>query len=673
MIQCLRTTLMLLLVTASVTASQASDDPAVYRLALGDFLPVMRDVLRSEGVHAFIEEVFAEDLGGPTFDLEARARDLEGIADDIPVRVDLEVGASAMQTIDGLMRVVLHGLMAAAEAVQDDREAQVVRQEREVVAAVKSIPMPRITARLRFREESTAKRLFAATIWNLGKAAEQQGLETEFDEDSLSITAPVLASLGVSKLVVAAFLNELGWVRSDGSRANDVTRVVDSWRIGFAAFLDGSDVCFVVGSPVGDEPERLDIVDLPLGEDLVVTRWDHAHVVKAVTGWLSEVDALADTDTGAIFAAMDSEDLVGSLRVIHRNLVRSPVRGEARGRVVEDGYEILVHGNAVKGAPTLGASKLLDWLPPECPGFGVDATASLAEVFESVMLRFEDRLAKEGLKAEMRDDEERAGLLADVEEYWYSGALADFRHQVVHASHDVFLPAYGWVVEEGGLLKVHLSRGRGQAPFELPDIPWLRVALMGRVHDAKLADEWMKETLNALALGVAAAQETSVPDDPQHVELIDLQLGTPTWGLSWDALRRATGLEPDQGERFEGDLQLHWFFHDDWMVISLSPSLSRELLTRFEDPASGPSARAPARAGELSRGHLRLAAVGTVAKGFIRIVTAKFAGPSGSSGDEMEAFIHRWIDHCVASPMDVTWQSSQQEDRRESLYRLVTR
>lgn len=177
--------------------------------------------------------------------------------------------------------------------------------------------------------------------------------------------------------------------------------------------------------------------------------------------------------------------------------------------------------------------------------------------------------------------DEEAEAKADARSLTYYTALATARDLMLRQGPLLFEPPQALVMTTSTPLpavELVIPLGPGPASARIP-VPEL--ALIGKPHDMAKASAWIEDTASAIMVGSLRAAGLTAPTKPLVASDVDLGLGVPTRALHLDWIASSIpGFEvaPEPG------VGVHVFAHGDFLVVSTSARLSRELLRTDDDP-----------------------------------------------------------------------------------------
>lgn len=550
-------------------------------LVVADPMPHLRRALESKALQKLLLDPAMARMGGDHDGLRERLEQAQPwIPEGFAVGLD---GASMSMFVRFLAAVSQLTLVQASQAagpasVRDD----LPRIQSDIATSLEAMVVPSMVVWGRMHGAEEAQRAFDSMASTLGALGLPPDAITRTDDAMTVALSPVdlidrasllatLAALGVTTGVddpmAPRMADAIFGLRGTLSLQRNDTELVLTLRP-----TDGS-------PPRGPLPkEQLgSMFDANATDTLLWARWD----VEPASGVAAEAVAMLDrwegTEVGRRLRELDVEDVAGDIRELDRELRSMSLRGQARV-TAGDRLEARVLAEAPPPALALGGSPLLGSIPTEAWLVDLDGTESLAERLAAGLTRFEARLAKVWLKETVRGDE-AAARAADEAASTYYRHMAGMRDLVLRQGSREFEPPQAMVMRTSEpMAGVELAI---PATSFLVRIPVPELAFIGKPRDMRQAQAWLEAVATQAVTGVLQIAKLEPPARLRVASDVDLGLGVPTRALHLDGLVQSfPGLEI----RTEPGVGLHFFAHGDFLVISTSSSLSREIL-RSDDEA----------------------------------------------------------------------------------------
>jgi len=651
-------------------------------IAFPDPLPHLRALLTDPGLRKVLTEgkfakALAADPGpGPkTLDPAVGWDFVSKNRTWVPREIAVGVPASALADTDAIARTaLLAGLLQGARAAGDEGKKDVPKLQDLVLAELKRLRVPGVRIFARMRAADDAQGLMFLLQEQLKQAQAGQaippGIVLKAQEDSISVRAKLGDFLEPGFL--AGLLDAFGFIAGeDDPKAKAMSDIVAGLSVELTlARADDALVLTLGPSPAGDGAAARTPADLGPVFDfspatILWAGWDVGPLRDAAAGWTKLWDQYAGTPTGKATEEIDEEGLIGTLQVVVRELERLAPRGSMRAWT-EPGKGIRLETRETGGPalPALAGSPVAQFVPADAEAFDLDASASLGELLTGILVQFEDQVAKQTLKAELRGKEDDA--LTKVEDAYYEH-FHEFRKLMIEEMDAPFEVPVGWLIgTRGRVSKFHLKVAvAGEKPMDVKaaDLPMMEFAAVGRPAKGKDAAAALEKAYAAFVTGVYKAAGAEAPRDVKAVERRDLGLGVPTFVLSgkWVA---DLGAKNNVTLVAEGDLLPHYFVAHECVVFSTSPALSRRMIAA----AAG---KAPAHALPQAGAGAKLVAYGRfpgrVIGQYARHLGAWMTPLMGAAGDGAGRASFADITDGIAEVAEllemIEWESVQQGDR----------
>jgi len=284
------------------------------------------------------------------------------------------------------------------------------------------------------------------------------------------------------------------------------------------------------------------------GEALVSAQWDLEGFSAAARKVAAMWERWRETEIGQAFLEDDLDDLAGTVVDMDRQFGWLPRSGAFR--CVAEGRRLL----ATMDEESTGIARLDDtgvgaYLP------AVDLVMTGGGSFDHRLVdwlrSYESGQAERSTKAEMRGRPDHYDQFVEV---YYEG-MANTREFLLRGSRDWF--GSGWALL-GTFEGVARFRPAGGGKLSEP-LPTPAFAVVAKVADGRKAEDWLKAAHEAIAADVGSEAEPGTMELGGRV----VRVFPPLWGKHFE---------------IEGDLVLHGFADDRFVVISTSPMLTQRIL-----------------------------------------------------------------------------------------------
>jgi len=489
---------------------------------------------------------------------------------------ELFVSATRMNRLATLIELC----EGAGDAGERSLELELPKLQSLIAEDLEALRVPDLVVWLEFMDEAAVSRQMVKARSAVASLPEWMSLVENSDER-------IVVSFSVASYFDREGLSRLfrDWSVLRGASDPIESRLVDAaMRLDVVASLRADDNALVVelgprqdsSSAEGDPPDPELLEDDP--EALLAwARWD----VSRASELARETDALMDEwrGTAAGKAWQDGDPYGGAadLALVLRTVQTLGGRGELRIDLRDDG----IHAEAVvddaPAAKPIANGTLAKVVPRRHAAVHLSTTDSLADVLLDAMVRFERNLFRDEMRAEREGDEEASRRLEKKVSTYYEDLRA-VRQRLIEDSAAYFQPGFALVLgDRDNMGTVHLEADDREMTTRIPAI-----AIVGKPRRMKDAMAWVESVANHVALGLRREKTSPL------VSRKNLSLRGPTRivNLDW-VLRLRSGTKVRAGR----DVQLHYFAYDEYLVISTSPELSREIIR-----ADAPGVTVPPRA-----------------------------------------------------------------------------
>jgi len=653
-------------------------------LFVGDVLPHLVRLLSSEPLRdALLDGSLARALppGGPPLDPQLLLPYVTNSARFIPTESVIAMPSASLEDLAHLAKMgLLVGLCnGAIEAGRSQTEADLPKLHDLLLEEIEGLEVPELTIWVRFREPGVATQLMMQLRQVVRQLARQPAIEVTEQADVLRLKARLGGLAAPEELALILFT--LG-VATDPEEPNLTEMAEQLAQLSFEVRLEQiDDGLRLTTGPAADGPacdtEQLGPLFKPEIEMLAFGRWNTGPLTRGLSDVWETWQQWEDTPTGRATKASDSEDMLGDLKLILRQLERAAPEGTMNLRVGES-IEAVVHSHGLPPASTLGESRILELVPSGAEVVMLDTTSSAADHVSDQFSDFEDRLATKSLQWELSGKTTQAEMAEKVTQFYYT-EMAEFRKLIHERSHEVFKPPHAVFLGSQGhiaRLAIRFEYPPG-TPYRitLRDAPMIEYAVVGRPSDPARAGPFVAQVWNAF---LKAFYEGT---PPQSTERIDLGLGVDTFGFPGDFWSRLPG---KMTVAVEGDLLPHYFVEDGWFVFSTSKRLSRQIL---DAKRGGPAERLaiPAQGGQELVGYGRVPA-STLAnyldifgqllgdflanRGRFHLEGPVFDEPPPAGADQIGA-VMRGMGELIKLVDRFEWRTFDQADYRETRFEVI--
>jgi hypothetical protein len=544
---------------------------------VGDLMPPVRSLLSSEAVARLTTTGnFADLLARGGVDPSQALAIVEQNSAYVPGEAAIAFRSAAYDQLIAAVKTALalslcNGATDAGGAAVDE---ELPKLQALLLETVRQLDLPEFTLWVRFRDPRIAERAFAAVQQFVPALGERSGLHVEEEENSIHLKftmGEVMPAEAFPAMLVGAGMAP----DPDDPDLAAIGEVLANFEaeIWFERLEDGLRV--VVGPRLAQDAsyptEALGPLWRPDSTLLAYGKWR----ITAFKAGMSEVEDIwenwRDTAAGKAVRSFDDEDLLGDLTRIADDASRSADAG-ALQVTLGDALEAVIHEQGAHPAEPLADSSVLALIPRDVEAAAVTSAASLADHIYGMLSGFEDRLSRQSIRAELRDEAEQVEMTERMTEFYY-GRLGEFRRLALDGSRQAFAPPLAVLGGSRGEIK-RLEIAFDDADGErnrvtLTNAPMLEYAAIANLADADRG----KSFPNDLARAFFSAYSDDVP--ASLVEPRDLGLGVETLAFSGAVFDR---LPNNLAVAVEGDLVPHYFVIDDWLVFSTSARLSKTIL-----------------------------------------------------------------------------------------------
>jgi len=563
-------------------------------LYVADPLPHLERLLSCDSLRAVLAEgrlARAMPPGGPPLDPRLLLRMIRGNSGYIPTESVVALPSSSLDDLTNLAKVgLLVGLCnGAIEAGEGQIDRDLPKLHEELLATLNELELPQVTLWAKFRDPGAAAELMALLRLTVAQAARHDGVEMTSRPDLIGLKTRVGKLMPASQITVVMVLLGIGTDPADPKLAQlgeSLAAVkLEAW---LEQRADGLRLSIGPRSTPGEKYplEELGQLWQPERSMLAFGRWNTGTLLQGLREVLNTWKQWEKTPTGQATRRIDTEDMLGDLRMVVRQLEKASPAGTMR-LTVGDSVEVVVHSRGLAPAPALRESDLMAWVPKDAEVVMLDTTRSMADHISDKISDVEHRLATKSLQYELSGRTSQAEMAEQMTEFYY-GRLSEFRRLVHQQSLSVFEPPVAVLLSSQGRIK-QLTVEFEQPPGErnrvvLRDAPVIEYAVIGRLQRPDRRFDFPARVWKAFLAGVL----DKPPKQPVHP--VDLALGVTTHGFDGQVLRSAPG-KPKV--TVDGDLLPHYFVEDGWLVFSTSARLSRLILDarrggpqqRFQLPA----------------------------------------------------------------------------------------
>ncbi|MEM9458239.1 MAG: hypothetical protein AAGF11_28950 [Myxococcota bacterium] len=299
-----------------------------------------------------------------------------------------------------------------------------------------------------------------------------------------------------------------------------------------------------------------------------------------------------DTPAGRAMQAADDNDFTGSIFDLEDVVASSMLRGQAR-MDVGTSVEIETIGEAPTAATRIDQTPVPDFIPADPAWAGINGTLGLGAALAAYMGSIEDRLDREELKALFKGEDKDKNLRDSVREAItraYYTKLTRIRELVLDEGPALFAPPVAYVIPRSASVptmtlrrtktKNQSAKNQSAKNQSIP-IPTLELAFIGKPVQMAKAKAWLETLYQEIVRASFALSDRRAPRKLRLSSKQDLGLGVPTRGFNLGWLGR---LVPGVRIESKPGFGFHYFEHGEYLVLSTSARLSREIL-RSDDPA----------------------------------------------------------------------------------------
>jgi hypothetical protein len=562
-------------------------------LFVGDLLPHLERLFSSDSLREVMLHGKIKGLFGTPLDPRHALAKLDQGDRFIPTEV---VAAMPARSLDQLAQFAHAGLLVglctgAVEVGEEQGDNDLAKLQKELLTVAKELGVPKMTVWVRFRDDAIPGMLLTLVRQGLADIEERDGVEVLNHANAFGVKA-TLGDL-ISPAQISLTLLLMGAAK-DFQDPNTLKIGEALAELELEIWLERRDggLRLTVGPRPAESVYDVDALGelwQPDRSMVAFARWNVASFRDRLSNVLDTWKAWEETPTGRATSQFDTEDILGDLKLLLRQMEQSGRSGELRLNV-GDSIEAMVRTVGQAPALPLRESPLLEFVPKDAEVLILNTAGSLADHWSNRLSYFEDRLATKTLQYDLSGKTQQAELGEKATQFYYA-RLSDFRKLIHQESHRVFEPPVGILVASQGKIK------RLGIEFDAPedtvnriiveDAPMLEYAVVGRLRHPERSCQFLGQVWKSLLASF-------LPDPPVNLTTSkDLGLGVETYVFPGDFWQKVQG---NVRVTVEGDLLPHYFVSSGWFVFSTSPRLSRKILAakrdadrRFQLPADGNS------------------------------------------------------------------------------------
>lgn len=539
-----------------------------------DLLPHVIRTAESPGYQRLFSQMFARQLGES--DTSTWVPYIQqSVAPYLPTEVAISLSEGAIDNFSRLIRIGLHmGLINGAAVAEEAEDFDVIQNI--LLEESRALNIEGLDVWVNFRSPLPAALAFgqvnqiAASMFNV------DGVEVSYEGESIRFQARLNQFFDNETLQI--LLMEFGVItEAETENSSSLVSAVGRWQLDLSFRKVGNAVQIRLGEIAEDETM---LTAESLGE-----LWnDEPNVVMfanyQANSLLDELQKITDEwhkweskATGKATRAIDTDDLIGDLTSAIRVFENSSMNGTAR---IEwnDHIEMVIHEYDVRSVAALSALPIMNYIPHTNDIIIASSTVSIADQWNAQLSRFEERMARNSLKYELKGQLIEAQATDDILTAYY-GKLKRFRTLIKEDAYEVFQPP-----------TIVLADGRGSierlsASFTVEEetnsvvaknLAFPRFAVVGKLRTGAKPGTLLQQIWTSFLGGLLETDS----EDLITVQKTDLGLNLPTYAFTNDWQK---SLPYDIQTRLEGDTILHYFtLPNELFVLSNSSELSRAIV-----------------------------------------------------------------------------------------------
>ncbi len=562
----------------AVFSSHISADRTTF-IYFSDIAPTIRRLLTAPRVVKLISSMPDSGRG---LTAKSMLRSFEDSAVDyVPDQICLAISETG---IDNLARIIpasmCLGLCSGAIASGENEALDEIHPI--LIDHLKNIRLSDIDLWVRFREESLAEIFEQQVLAAMPEIAEELGVEIEFEEHGMSVDLRlgdfVPAELIAGVLFSMNMTDDLGDpnLKVASGLIADKSLKLRVRRIGAAVLVQLGDINAVSGKTLDPKSGDLWTEDADL---LLYTRYQskpvRARSIEASELW----NKYKDHPIGKTVLEMDTDDLLGDLNDLTSAMGDADCVGEFRALLNQ---QLIVDSRESGHAETasLQDSGILSFVPASASAWVLSSESSLGEVVKGTLSDFEDRLSTQMLKYGDEDGTPRSVLLNQINDFYYI-QLREFRRLIRDESTSVFVAPVGLIV--GSEPTMESFTAQFEYDGDVNRIAFDQLSMKPMAIVAKLSpDAELEDYLATVQRAFFGAWK----DLPELKLTRQTQLdGIPGTVEAISGDWQSKVLPYDITISSNGSALLHGLVtQDDWLILSTSPEMTRDILEAAENP-----------------------------------------------------------------------------------------
>lgn len=327
--------------------------------------------------------------------------------------------------------------------------------------------------------------------------------------------------------------------------------------------------------------------------------------------------------------------------------------GEIRARVVSLGLE---------STGDLRSDPILQLVPANAGGILMSSDKSLGRYTFDALEYFESRIAVRELTSEIRGDQSQLDMLGLVSREYYS-KFKPFRDHIIQTVKEFPSTPVAMLLDTDGKLDSlsALLPIRGLEEIRLKNEAVPMAAAIALVPDHAAARKVVDDSYRNLVSGFYSLGSNKASPPASLIQEKDLGLRTTTYAIDMSWIDQASG-----GKfQWAGDIQPHYFFIDNYLVVSSAPKLSKRILEAKK--SGGYSIATPPSKPMTGFGFV---SGKTAAESYMALFKVLLA-PLDQVNSRQSAGLRQVLDgfvEAVTSVHEISFRTVQNEDQLETLF-----